>query len=53
MDARDATMRLARAVGGETDLEVSLGPVAKPGRAVVVIRTAAIEREHDWTETSG
>ena len=29
MDALDATMRIARAVGGETDLEVILGPVAR------------------------
>ena len=53
LDALDATMRIARAVGGETGLEVILGPVAKRGRAVVSARTPAIEREHDWTGTSG
>jgi hypothetical protein len=53
MDALDAMMRLARAVGDEIDLEVILGPVAKRGRAVVSTRTLAIEREHDWTGTSG
>ena len=52
MDALDATTRIAPAVGGETDLEVILGPVAKPGRAVVSTRTPAIEREHDWSRTS-
>ncbi len=44
---------LERAVDGESDLEVILGPVAKPGRAVVSAHTPAIEREHDWTGTSG
>ena len=53
MDALDAMMRIAPAVGGETDLEVILGPVAKRGRAVVSARTPAIEREHDWSGTSG
>lgn len=47
MEARDATMPIARAVGGETDLEVILAPVAKRGRAVLSARTPAIEREHD------
>ena len=53
MDAVDATMWIARAGGGEIDLEVILGPVAKRARAVVSARTPAIEREHDWTGTSG
>ena len=46
-------MRIALAVGGEADLEVILGLVAKPGRAVVSVRTPAVERGHDWTGRSG
>lgn len=53
MDALDATMRIARAAGDETDLEVISGPLAKRARAVVSARTPTIEREHDWTGTSG
>ena len=53
MDALDATMRIARAAGDEIDLEVILGPLAKRARAVVSARTPTIEREHDWTGTSG
>ena len=49
----DLQVVLERAVGGEVDFEVSLGPVAKRGRAVVSARTPAIEREHDWTGISG
>ena len=40
-------------VNDEIDFEVILGPVGKRGRAVVSARTPAIEREHDWTGTSG
>ena len=53
MDAPNATMRIVRAVGGEVDLEVISGPVAKRGRAVVSARTPTIEREHDWNGASG
>ena len=53
MDAVDATMWIARAGGGEIDLAVILGPVAKRARAVVSTRTPAIGREHDWAGTSG
>ena len=53
MEALDAPTRMARAAGGETDLEVILGPVAKRGRAVASARTLAIEHQHDWTGTSG
>ena len=53
MEALDARTRMERAAGGETDLQVILGPVATRGRAVVSTRTPAIEREQDWTGTSG
>ena len=46
VDALDATMQIARALGGETDLEVILGLVAKRGRALVAARTLVIEHEH-------
>ena len=45
IDALDATMRIAWAVGGETDGDVLLGLVAQRGPAVVSARTPAIERE--------
>jgi len=41
-------MRIVRGVGGEVDLEVILGPVAKRERDVVSARALTIEREHDW-----
>jgi hypothetical protein len=53
MDALDATMRIAWAVAGETDLEALSGRVAKWGRAVAFTRTPTLEREHDWTGASG
>jgi GAF domain len=53
MDALDATMWIARAGGGEIDLEVILGPVAKRARAVVSARTPGTGREHGWAGTSG
>jgi signal transduction histidine kinase len=46
VDALDATMQIARALGGETNLEVILGLVAKRGRALVAARTLVIEHEH-------
>ena len=45
MDPLDATMWIARAVGGETGLGLTLGPVAKRGRAVVSARALAIEHQ--------
>jgi signal transduction histidine kinase len=41
--ALEATTQIARAVGGETDLEVILELVAKRGRALVSARTLLIE----------
>ena len=41
--ALEATTQIARAVGGETDLEVILGLVAKRGRALVSARALLIE----------
>jgi signal transduction histidine kinase len=41
--ALDATVQIARAVGGETDLGVILELVAKRGRALVSARTLVIE----------
>ncbi len=41
--ALDATVQIARAVGGETDLEVILQLVAKRGRALVSARSLMIE----------
>ena len=47
VDALDATMQIARALGGETELDAILGLVAKRGRALVSARTLAIEHEED------
>jgi signal transduction histidine kinase len=46
VDALDATIQIARALGGETDLDVILGLVAKRGRALVSARALVIEYEH-------
>ena len=43
VDALDATIQIARAVGGETDLESILSLVAKRGRALVSARALVIE----------
>jgi signal transduction histidine kinase len=43
VDALDATIQIARAVGGETDLEAILSLVAKRGRALVSARAVVIE----------
>ncbi len=45
--ALDATVQIARAVGGETNLDVVLELVAKRGRALVAAKTLMIEREID------
>ena len=45
VDALDATMQIARALGGETDLDLILGLVAKRGRALVAARALVIEHE--------
>ena len=45
VEALEATTEIARAVGGETDLELILGLVAKRGRALVAARTLLIEHE--------
>ena len=45
VDALDATMQIARALGGETDLNLILGLVAKRGRALVSARALVIEHE--------
>jgi signal transduction histidine kinase len=45
VDALDATMQIARALGGETDLDLILGLVAKRGRALVSARALVIEHE--------
>ncbi len=45
--ALDATVQIARAVGGETNLDVVLELVAKRGRALVAAKTVMIEREID------
>ena len=47
VDALDATMQIARALGGETDLDLILGLVAKRGRALVAARALVIEHERD------
>src|ERR1700729_3749614 len=47
VDALDATMQIARALGGETDLDSILGLVAKRGRALVSARALVIEHEVD------
>jgi signal transduction histidine kinase len=43
VDALDATIQIARAVGGETDLDAILALVAKRGRALVSARVLLIE----------
>jgi hypothetical protein len=43
VDALDATIQIARALGGETDLNAILALVAKRGRALVSARTLIIE----------
>jgi signal transduction histidine kinase len=43
VDALDATIQIARAIGGETDLESILSLVAKRGRALVSARALVIE----------
>ena len=43
VDTLDASMHIARAVGGETDLDVVLELVAKRGRALVSARALVIE----------
>ena len=47
VEALDATLQIARALGGETDLEVVLRLVAKRGRALVSARVLVIEHEHE------
>ena len=43
VDALDATIQIARAIGGETDLDAILSLVAKRGRALVSARVLVIE----------
>jgi signal transduction histidine kinase len=45
VEALDATVQIAQAVGGETDLDLVLELVAKRGRALVSARAVVIERE--------
>jgi signal transduction histidine kinase len=45
VQALDATVQIARAIGGETDLEMILELVAKRGRALVSARAVVIEHE--------
>jgi GAF domain-containing protein len=45
VQALDATVQIARAIGGETDLETILELVAKRGRALVSARALVIEHE--------
>jgi signal transduction histidine kinase len=45
VEALDATVQIAHAVGGETDLDVVLELVAKRGRALVCARSLVLERE--------
>jgi signal transduction histidine kinase len=47
LDALDASLQIARALGGQTDLEVILGLVAQRGRALVSARALVIEYERD------
>ena len=47
VDALDATMQIARALGGQTDLDSILQLVAKRGRALVSARVVVIEQEED------
>jgi signal transduction histidine kinase len=46
VDALDATIQIARAVGDETNLDAILALVAKRGRALVSARTLVIELLH-------
>jgi signal transduction histidine kinase len=46
LDALEATLQIARALGGETDLAKILELVAKRGRALVSARALVIEHEH-------
>jgi signal transduction histidine kinase len=46
VDALDATIQIARAIGGETDLGSILSLVAKRGRALVSARVLVIELLH-------
>jgi signal transduction histidine kinase len=46
VSALDATIQIARALGGQTDLEAILKLVAKRGRALVSARTLVIELLH-------
>ena len=45
VDALDATLQIARALAGETDLDLILSLVAKRGRALVTARALVIEHE--------
>jgi signal transduction histidine kinase len=47
VDALDATLQIARALAGETDLAAILQLVAKRGRALVSARALVIEHWHD------
>jgi signal transduction histidine kinase len=47
VDALDATLQIARALGGETDLDAILSLVAKRGRALVSARALVIEHEQN------
>jgi signal transduction histidine kinase len=47
VSALDATVQVARAVGGETNLDTVLDLVADRGRSLVSARTLVIEREID------
>ena len=47
VDAFEATVEIARALGGETDLDTILELVAKRGRALVSARALVIEIKHD------
>jgi signal transduction histidine kinase len=47
VDALEATIQIARALGGQTDLSVILELVAKRGRALVSARALVIELEQD------
>ena len=46
VDALEATLQIARALGGQTDLDKILALVAKRGRALVSARVVVIEHEH-------
>jgi signal transduction histidine kinase len=47
VEALDATLQIARALGGETDLDSILSLVAKRGRALVSARALVIEHEQN------